>query len=86
MVVLGDAAAGGVHVRIDSLGAVSLCGRRYRRDYHGYAGVCHWAVGDPHPRGIQRIVSKRMKGIELRAFVCGQCLLAVEKDGTFWAE
>jgi hypothetical protein len=41
-------------------------------------------MADPHPRGIQRIVSKRMKGMELRAFVRGQCLLAVEKDGTIW--
>jgi hypothetical protein len=34
--------------------------------------------------GIQRIVSKRMKEMELRAFLCVGCLLGVENKGTVW--
>jgi hypothetical protein len=86
VVVLGDAAVGGVHVRVDDLGAVSLCGRRYRGDDYRDAWLCHWAVADPHPRGIQRIASKRMKEMELHAFARATCLLAVEKGGRVWVE
>ena len=46
MVVLGDAAAGGVHVCVDDLGAVSLCGGYSRRDDYGNARLCHWMLVD----------------------------------------
>ena len=36
------------------------------------------------PPGIQRVVSKRMKAMELLAFLCVACLLAVEKNGMVW--
>lgn len=35
----------------------------------------------PYPRGMQRVVSKRMKAMELLAFLCNAGLLAVEKNG-----
>jgi len=49
VVILGDAAPGGVHVRVDNLGAVSLCGRRSRRDAYRDVGLCDWEVVNPYP-------------------------------------
>src|SRR6202161_426280 len=40
MAVLGDAAAGGVHVRIDNLGTLSLCGGHFWR--HGHRDAWLW--------------------------------------------
>src|SRR5258708_25710245 len=42
MVVLGDAAAGVVHVRFYGLGALSLCSGYFWRDRYGDAGLCDW--------------------------------------------
>ena len=46
MAVLGDATAGGVHVRVDDLGSVSLCGRRFCGDDYRDVGLLHWQVVD----------------------------------------
>jgi hypothetical protein len=44
--VLGDAAAGDLHVRFDSVGAVSLYGRYFRGRGYGDVGVRGWRVVD----------------------------------------
>jgi hypothetical protein len=41
-------------------------------------------VGPYH--GKQRAIGKRLKKMELLAFLCVACLLAVEKDGMVWVE
>jgi len=45
--------------------------------------VLFWWTGEREalPPGMQRVMSKRMKTIELLAFLRVACLLAVEKDG-----
>src|SRR5882762_7727332 len=44
MVVLGDAAAGVVHVRFYSVGALSLCSGYFWRNRYGDAGLCDWEM------------------------------------------
>jgi hypothetical protein len=45
--------------------------------------LADWLEWGPTP-GIQRIVRKRMKAMELLAFLCVACLLAVKKNGMIW--
>ena len=44
MVVLGDGAAGDLHVHVDGVGAVSLCGGYFWRNYDGDGGVSDWEM------------------------------------------
>ena len=44
--VLGDGAAGPVHVRVDRVGAVSLRGGYFGWDHHGHTGIHDRETGD----------------------------------------
>jgi hypothetical protein len=57
LVVLGDVAAGSMHVRFDGVGTLSLRGGYFWGDGDGDAGICDWEVADGEER--PRIPSSR---------------------------
>src|SRR5580693_7808739 len=57
MAVLGDAAAGGVHVRLDNLGTLSLCGGHFRWNGYRNAWLCDRRLADEVARGDENQIS-----------------------------
>jgi hypothetical protein len=70
--VLGDAAAGGVHVRVNDLGSVPLCGRRFCGDDYRDVGLLHWQVVDGAAMARARNYTgteRRLKSVPLSSWL-----------------